>query len=46
MRAALIEAWPGLSHWFGIHPWDVGRLSVVELAQYIEALDDLARRSR
>jgi hypothetical protein len=37
-----MERWPDLSHFFGIHPWDTGRLSGAELAKYLETLDDLA----
>lgn len=35
MRAALLKAWPALSETFGIHPWDVKRLSAAEIGQYL-----------
>lgn len=38
MRARLLEAWPGLSHYFGLHPWDVGRLTGPELLRYLSEL--------
>ena len=40
MRAALIELWPVLSDIYGLHPWDVHRLSVVELGRYIDDLPE------
>lgn len=41
MRARLAERWPALSYHFGLHPWDVGRLSLVEMNAYLEALEAL-----
>ncbi len=46
MRARLLNAWPDLSHYFGIHPWDVERLSYVEIDSYVEALNEIARTQR
>jgi hypothetical protein len=43
VRAALRTSWPGLSHVFGLHPWDTGRLSEHELAEYLEQLDEFTR---
>lgn len=43
MRAKLINAWPGLSHWFGIKPWHVERMTFAEINAYIEALNDIRR---
>ena len=41
MRARLLHSWPALSFHFGIHPWDLDRLSPFELDAYIGALDDI-----
>jgi hypothetical protein len=49
VRAALLESWPGLTHYFDIKPLDVGRYSVAELEQYVAALAEIdaeARRHR
>ena len=43
MRAGLVDAWPNLSHHYGIHPWDVDRLSYAEINAYVEALNVLGR---
>lgn len=37
MRRALLDDWPALSHFFGLHPWDVGgprTLTVMETQVY------------
>lgn len=44
MRAALVELWPTLAECFGIHPWDVARLSVAEISQYVETLPAAMQR--
>jgi hypothetical protein len=31
--------WPGLSLHFGLHPWDVERLSQAEIERYVHALN-------
>lgn len=41
MRRAIGDRWPALSAYFGIHPWDVDRLSYRELEHYQSALDGL-----
>lgn len=41
MRAALAEAWPALSRFFGLKPWDVERLTLVELNAYLVALKEM-----
>ena len=38
MRRRLLPEWPALSHWFGIHPWDVYRLTPAEIKAYQRAL--------
>jgi hypothetical protein len=43
VRAGLLNAWPGLSHYYGIHPWDVERLSYLELQAYVDDLNEVAR---
>ncbi len=44
MRAGLLRAWPGLSHYYNIHPWDVERLSYAEIDAYVQDLREIARR--
>ena len=39
MRARLVRAWPTLSHYFGIHPWDLERLTWDEIDVYLRAAD-------
>lgn len=39
MRASLIHLWPALSRRFGIHPWDVERLTFNELEAYVDDLE-------
>lgn len=46
MRAALVELWPLLSDFYGIHPWDTPRLSIPELSHYIDDLPLAQRRRR
>lgn len=36
IRRSLRKEWPALSFLYGIHPWDVERLSYTELDQYQE----------
>lgn len=43
MRAALLPVWPALSKHYGLHPWDVDRLSAAEMNQYLDGLAELAR---
>ena len=40
MRQELLSQWPALSHLFGLHPWDIDRLTAREVAAYRAALDD------
>lgn len=37
MRRAVGDLWPILSAVYGIHPWDVDRLTVDELTRYVTA---------
>jgi len=39
VRRRLLPVWPALSFRFGLHPWDVDRLTVDELNAYIKALE-------
>ncbi len=41
MRRAIASAWPALSRVYGLHPWDVERLTPDELRAYLGALADL-----
>lgn len=36
MRRAIGSAWPILSELFGLHPWDVERLTYFELRDYMD----------
>lgn len=45
MRAALVELWPLLSQFYGIHPWDTPRMSLEELGQYVEDLPEARARA-
>lgn len=46
MRRAIGPRWPALSRHFGVHPWDVERLTFDELAGYLDALDEVERAMR
>lgn len=35
MRRAHLKAWPALSHLYGLHPWDIDRLTYAELREYV-----------
>lgn len=34
---------PALSHYFGIQPWHLERLTFLEIQQFLGALDDIER---
>lgn len=40
MRARYLHAWPALAELYGLHPWDVERLTHAELAEYVTALNE------
>lgn len=44
IRRRLGPRWPALSHWFGLRPWHVDRLTPLELAHYERALDDIQKQ--
>lgn len=46
MRAALLESWPGLTHYFGIRPTDTGAYSLPELERYVDALREIDAEAR
>ena len=46
MRRRLRRSWPSLSHHFGIHPWDVDRLTYGELDAYLDELAAIAKRAQ
>ncbi len=46
MRAALHTVWPALSYHFGIHPWNVDRLSAAEVRVYLDALEEINERAK
>ena len=41
MRRALLEQLPAFSHVFGIHPWDVDRLTLREVNTYSRVIDEM-----
>lgn len=43
IRALLLREWPALSYLFGLHPWDVERLNVLELTEYREQAQQLMK---
>lgn len=43
MRRALIKSWPALSRFYNLHPWDVERLTVDELNEYLRQFDAYQR---
>lgn len=46
MRRALLRSWPALSRFYQIHPWDVDRLTVDELNEYLRQFDDYQREQK
>lgn len=42
MRRRLLKAWPALSYHFGLRPWDVDRLSMDELNEYLVQIPKVA----
>lgn len=40
MRAVLLDALPTLAHFYGLMPWDVDRLTPLELRAMLDALPD------
>jgi hypothetical protein len=41
LRRALRKQLPAFSYHFGIHPWDIERLTYGEIETYLDALADL-----
>jgi hypothetical protein len=39
LRAAALERLPSLAHFYGLMPWDLDRLSPVELEQFLDFMD-------
>jgi hypothetical protein len=35
VRRALLRSWPALTRFYQLHPWDVDRLTVDELNEYL-----------
>lgn len=42
----MVDLWPALSKHFGLHPWDLERLTYAEIESYRNALQDIARAHR
>lgn len=40
MRRAIAPAWPALSRVYGLHPWDVERLTPDEIRAYLADLTE------
>lgn len=45
MRRALLKQWPAFSRIYGLHPWDVDRLTKGELLEYDDDLKRLVKES-
>lgn len=39
MRRALLKSWPAITRFYGFHPWDIERLTVDELNEYLRQMD-------
>lgn len=46
MRARIGPSLPGLAHFFGVRPWEVGLLTPGELIDMLEELADIAHAQR
>lgn len=46
MRRALLKQWPALSRFYRLFPWDVDRLTVAELEQYVNQYADYQREMK
>ena len=38
MRAALLEQLPALTRFYGLKPWDVDRMTLLEVSEYLSQL--------
>lgn len=38
MRAVLLDALPTLAHFYGVMPWDIDRLTPLELGKLLDSL--------
>ncbi len=45
MRRALCKQWPALSQLYGLHPWDLDRLTGDEVGAYLNDLAENAKRA-
>jgi hypothetical protein len=43
-RRRLLRQWPALSHLYGLHPWDVERLTIDEMDAYLDDLVEYRRQ--
>jgi hypothetical protein len=43
VRRALLKQWPALSRFYRLFPWDVDRLTVDELREYVDQYADYQR---
>ena len=46
MRRALLRSWPALSKFFGLYPWDIDRLTMDELNEYLRQMDQYQREQQ
>jgi hypothetical protein len=46
VRRALLRSWPALTRFYQLHPWDVDRLTVDELNEYLRQFDEYQREQQ
>jgi hypothetical protein len=46
VRRALLRSWPALTRFYGLHPWDVERLTSDELNEYLRQFDAYQREQK
>jgi hypothetical protein len=46
IRRGLLRSWPALTKFYGLKPWDVERLTVDELNEYLRQFDAHQREQR
>jgi hypothetical protein len=43
VRRDLLKSWPAITKFYGLFPWDMERLTVDELNEYLSQMDDVQR---
>jgi hypothetical protein len=46
VRRALLRSWPALTKFFGLYPWDVERLTLDELNEYMRQFESYQREQK